>query len=951
MPLTDGRQGPRGVFVNTDAAKCSIHLSGRMVLDCLTDNSAFSLEYVELSGLAAYLERMVASGQRPDFWLFNWHHITMASLDVALLAALPGKKFTVVLEVLPDNPLPHTPHGFDGYLVLDPTQTRQDKIFPFPRPLPPSRHMAQTSWTPDRRPIIGSFGFPTPGKGFEFVVDAVNREFDQALVRFNIPDGDYVDGRIYSNSGESPAKFLGNLLKSLAKPGIEVEVGYDFIDDEALIDWCAGNDLNLFLYSRKQAGLAATTDQAIVAGKPLLVSDNPTFRHIHPYIRPYPQLSLREALLGTQEPVWTMQKDWSRATFASHFVDMLDQTGLLRRPKTPLGRNRAGGRPEILFVSHKARQCGIGEYGRNCAEALALSDRYHVRLLQTDLREEFDTTMAQLRPEAVIFNHYPFTMPWLNENVTKHVKVPKLGILHEFTDAELTTVDSPLFDMLVVPHPFAPEGNRKLRRIPRLVPDFSINQMLPDVLTIGSFGFGFPDKGFPELVTRVQQEFDHAVIRLLVPANEVVPHAENQRQAVLAECYARLYKPGIRLEIIGDFLDRTQVLEFLAGNMINVFCYAQEREKGISSVPDLALACGRPLAVSSAPMFRHLRGASPSIDLNQTSIQQIIANGIAPLVPFAAVWRQPYFLRAWEDILDEVLGRKTGDGFGLKTNQLAVQLVEHQNNPINQQFMPVMANSAHAQRPKFRHPLASPPADIGSHKDVIDRIARHPSYKGRAVTPGTIGKRFNRILDDFARVEFEPLVAMMRRVAPEIMARKIDRANVQQAFIFDTVAHFAARFHQPAILCVGAYEDTACIALERAAGLAIDKIDPALNFDLAELIAHDPSTLGKYDIVFSTSVLEHVVADEQFCADLARVTKPGGIITLTTDFNPYFKPGMPKPDEDYRLYTEADFIQRLLPAMANCTLVDHQDWNCPSPDFEYHGHWYAFATMTLKKSL
>ena len=62
---------------------------------------------------------------------------------------------------------------------------------------------------------------------------------------------------------------------------------------EALIDWCHENDLNCFMYTRDQPGLSATTDQAILSGQPLLTLTNATFRHIHPYIPPYPQTPSR----------------------------------------------------------------------------------------------------------------------------------------------------------------------------------------------------------------------------------------------------------------------------------------------------------------------------------------------------------------------------------------------------------------------------------------------------------------------------------------------------------------------------------------------------------------------------------------------------------------------------------------------------------------------------------
>ena len=62
-------------------------------------------------------------------------------------------------------------------------------------------------------------------------------------------------------------------------------------------------------------GLAAVTDQAIASGRPLAVSDNRTFRHIHEYIVPYPARSLRESIAVSQAEVQQMQQNWSHEAF------------------------------------------------------------------------------------------------------------------------------------------------------------------------------------------------------------------------------------------------------------------------------------------------------------------------------------------------------------------------------------------------------------------------------------------------------------------------------------------------------------------------------------------------------------------------------------------------------------------------------------------------------------
>ena len=118
------------------------------------------------------------------------------------------------------------------------------------------------------------------------------------------------------------------MCRRIAKPGIEVKFTYDFLDADDLIDWCAANDLNCFMYTRNQPGLSATTDQAILSGRPLLTLSNDTFRHIHPYIPPYPCLSLRNAMDNTTAAVRRMQRDWSREGFLETFHKMLAAFGL-----------------------------------------------------------------------------------------------------------------------------------------------------------------------------------------------------------------------------------------------------------------------------------------------------------------------------------------------------------------------------------------------------------------------------------------------------------------------------------------------------------------------------------------------------------------------------------------------------------------------------------------------
>lgn len=302
----------KGLFVNNVKAQCSIYESGKMVYDCLAPSDRFSLDYTEITRTSLELPANY------DFYFFNHHFERWYWLDTASIRSIvPGVTFTLVLEVSPNDPFVYcSPDDFDGYIVVDPTLNINKKhVYPFPRPLEVVDEVAHAE---NDIPVIGSFGFGTPGKGFEHVVDAVNREFDRAIVRLNIPRASYWD-----QDGSIGAE-MARKCKERAKPGVEVMVTHDFLAKEELIEWCRANTLNCFLYDRNLPGLAATTDQAITAGRPLITSKNDTFRHIQRYIKPFPYQTLREAIERTPAQVAAIQNDWSPQKFRERFEAVLD---------------------------------------------------------------------------------------------------------------------------------------------------------------------------------------------------------------------------------------------------------------------------------------------------------------------------------------------------------------------------------------------------------------------------------------------------------------------------------------------------------------------------------------------------------------------------------------------------------------------------------------------------
>jgi SAM-dependent methyltransferase len=228
------------------------------------------------------------------------------------------------------------------------------------------------------------------------------------------------------------------------------------------------------------------------------------------------------------------------------------------------------------------------------------------------------------------------------------------------------------------------------------------------------------------------------------------------------------------------------------------------------------------------------------------------------------------------------------------------------------------------------------------------RMNRSVQYQPMRIPAGI---SLNRILDNNARELYKPTIDKLIELVPITMTRKIAEANVQQAFVFDTVYRYLSQYQDPKLLCVGSYEDTASMSLTKL-GFRVIEIDPVLNYCLQEYFTKPTTVKNSYDIIFSTSVIEHDPDDESFIQCIADLLVPGGVAVITCDYKEGWKPGEPKPEVDERFYTQQDLRDRLLPLMKNCQLVDEPQWDCTNPDFNLFGRYqYTFATLVVKKNL
>lgn len=686
----------QALFLNSPAAQCSIHESGVMVYNIIEKISFIDWDYHVLS--EKLLDNSQVAKSKYNFVFFNYHPSTVPWLCLDSIKKIKCLKINMVLETLPNDIFSLCPRDvFDLHLAIDPTIKDNGKdIYGMPRPLANIIPVLPENYNKSSKVRVGTFGFATPGKGFERVVDAVNREFDEAEIRINIPSAEFADFATKNLHKMPYARYLVENMKMIAKPGVEIIDTDVFMPQEDLVKWCRNNDINIFLYERDQPGLSATTDQAIASGKPLLVSDNSTFRHIHQFVKPYPYWSIKDALSKSSEPIKSMQLAWCDSMFQEKFEKILKQNksrfkyrhhvflwkripskarkqgqNKIRKivqivkdgyqrlktsyiPKFKIKSNHV----QILMLNSAKKRCGVYQYGNNIFTEISKINNLNSKIVDVANEHEYQKAVYQYKPEAVIFNYYPATMPWLNSTITKSLNSKKLGFLHEMNERIVSELNNELFDMHIVPDPTLHSTRKDVFQAPRLVKSYCNYFPEPDIPTFGSFGFGFANKGFERIIDLVQGEYDNAIIKFTMPFNEVVERNGNFAKEVAAKCRARIVKKGITLLINHDFLAEKDLLNKLAQNTANIFLYDETISMGISSVLEYAIASRRPLIINKCPMFRHVFNSDDRVLINDKSIKSILLNRSNPIIPFLNSWSTANFQKEWECFLLKLLERK-----------------------------------------------------------------------------------------------------------------------------------------------------------------------------------------------------------------------------------------------------------------------------------------------------
>lgn len=300
-------------------------------------------------------------------------------------------------------------------------------------------------------------------------------------------------------------------------------------------------------------------------------------------------------------------------------------TGAIRLPGRPAGERA---RTRVLFLNHATINCGVYQYGKRIADVLiGRVRRCEVAYAEVGVLEDYKRTVAEWAESntdghhVILYNYHAATMPWLCAGTlasgSKHVGIPHESPC-DFFDS-LIDIGNAFMRPLIELGGAAKLGRRASVR------EFVEYGEGQDIPVIGSFGFGFDNKGFHRIVEKVCREYDRAVIKLAIPVAFFDPDRENTVIRARHRCLGACVKPGISLIMFHEFLTEVELMAFLESNTLNLFLYDDMPGRGISSALDYAMSSGRPLGVSNSCMFRHVHCGD--IDAASKTCEELIKSG------------------------------------------------------------------------------------------------------------------------------------------------------------------------------------------------------------------------------------------------------------------------------------------------------------------------------------
>jgi len=301
------------VYLNCAPGQCGVYEYGRRCgLALARGGVRYAWQYISTDDPSLAAAALKSLGAVACV-VANWHPVTLPWYDESWMARLAREQHARVGQTVrflavhhDDHPCPHP--TVSAQIHPDPTRPESPGTFncvrlvsPLADPGPPPQCLT-----------VGTMGLAFGGKRFDWVVEEILRCWapGEARVRMHIPAARHGD----QDLAKGYAAVRG--AEEVAGPGgTRIEHSWEWLDEESLLRWLAGNSINVFCYEELRARSAGSVlDYALGAGRPVAVTNSWMFRHVrdaYPGMVLGPTRTLRDVLEAGTAPLEPFIRSWT----------------------------------------------------------------------------------------------------------------------------------------------------------------------------------------------------------------------------------------------------------------------------------------------------------------------------------------------------------------------------------------------------------------------------------------------------------------------------------------------------------------------------------------------------------------------------------------------------------------------------------------------------------------
>ena len=287
-------------------------------------------------------------------------------------------------------------------------------------------------------------------------------------------------------------------------------------------------------------------------------------------------------------------------------------------------------------------RCAVYEMGYSYHAALSLSDHWQLEYSEApDLPplEDYD---------FVVFTHMDGRLEVSAQQVSQCKK--SVGI---FVEARKEPLKFNVFnyDVVAVADPTLVSIPPRLLALPRIaIRNDRPSKKSESGLIVCSFGLPSLEKEIKLMLDAVR-ELEQATLRLHFPLATFLP--EWYQQLFYDELNREAEKSDINVELHVDFLDRNELIDWIAESDLVLFLTRESRSQitygAIAASPDQAVASRTPMVVNDRPEYRHiLEYIQPYPDRGLAEAMEDVAS----VEEMYKAWSPLQFCKAFEEFID-----------------------------------------------------------------------------------------------------------------------------------------------------------------------------------------------------------------------------------------------------------------------------------------------------------